>query len=392
MYKKIKRKILKKLIGIYGDKILDKKNVTGIGVGYKIKNGKATNKLCITVGVKEKIDVDQLADEDLIPEKLVGLFQTDVLPTGELKMLSAWREKCRPVRVGSSMCNENLTACSTGLPVYSKEKNFVMNNSHCSHPDFGNVGDKILQPGPADGGTAEDHFATATKYFYDRDPSDDDNIDVALDELVVDMVHKDVSGREYEPETRRLNERDILKDIEGGSRNWDSKDEKRTGIIIAVDFVARVKSDRGLLQFKDCVLAVNGSKEDKDIPIVEGGCSSSIRFVDNKPLLQTFAGSTIAAVFNQTKKSLDFFEDKFNLDLQLTPPERKEEVEGYIAINPKWQGENKIKTPLGQVLRNSPGVGNNRIGKLPEGTEFEEVDQKHEYASGYRWMKVKAEI
>ena len=60
------------------DRFLGNKNVTGIFIGYKYKNGKWTNKLSLQVHVKEKIPSEYLKRKEKVPKKLKGM-QTDVV-------------------------------------------------------------------------------------------------------------------------------------------------------------------------------------------------------------------------------------------------------------------------------------------------------------------------
>ncbi len=368
---------------IYEGNILKKDGVIGVGLGYKIKDGEITDKKCINVFVKEKKNRDLLKRKDVVPKRLLGFFQTDVIDAGgEFKDMSAWRKKHRPLRIGASCSWEGLTACSNGLPLYT-DKNWVMMNKHCLNPHGSKEGDRVLQPAPADGGTKKDTVGYLTKYFFPVSSKKKDNIDVALYELIEEMEEVDVVGREYIPETRYLNKGDLLKDIEGGGRTI-GKDV--TGIIISIDMTAKVRGEENgknvVRQFKNCVLSLNS---DGDNPIVMGGDSSSPRFVDDRPLLQTFAGSEVAAIFNQTQKSIDWFKKEFGLNLKLKKPMKKE---GYIALDRRYCTDKKVITNYGLNFRKEPGLDGEIITTLNKGAKFEILEYAG-YNDKYHWVKIK---
>lgn len=391
-----KKKSLKEIKEKYEDELLAKKNVIGVGIAPKISNGEKTDELCISVMVKEKVDVEELSEEDVIPEKYEDRFQTDVVETGEITTINTWKEKKRPLRVGASMCNEGGTACSQGLPVFRGKEKWVLNNNHCSQPDNDNAGDKILQPSPHDGGKESDCVAKATEYFFPVSPENEDNIDTAADKVEedIDVELKDVAGIEYEPKTRYIKEEDILKEIKGGGRTIG---KTTRGQIHAIDSTINVKSHDGTIsKHKDCVVALNTDLDSEDGKIVKAGDSSSVRFVDNKPLLQTFAGSDKSAVFLQTKKALDYYKEEYGLEFSLSPQPKKRT--GYVAwgswinVLPETLETEKIVAQIsswfGLNLRERPTTDSKKIKTLrrKDRVEFIEYSGKN---NGYKWSKVK---
>ena len=64
--------------------LLSLPNVTGVGIGQKIRDGKPVGTTAIKVFVLRKLPPAQLSDEDLIPETLEG-FPTDVEVISSLK-------------------------------------------------------------------------------------------------------------------------------------------------------------------------------------------------------------------------------------------------------------------------------------------------------------------
>lgn len=61
----------------YQERLLQYKNVIGVGIGNRIKGGRRLEEPCIKVYVKIKKPKDQLPPDQVIPEEIEG-FKTDV--------------------------------------------------------------------------------------------------------------------------------------------------------------------------------------------------------------------------------------------------------------------------------------------------------------------------
>ena len=77
---------IKKAKDKYTDKILSYKGVVGIGIGYKTINGKETAQLSIVISVKKKKPLNELKENEIIPEELDGI-KTDVREVGEIRAI-----------------------------------------------------------------------------------------------------------------------------------------------------------------------------------------------------------------------------------------------------------------------------------------------------------------
>jgi len=66
--------------------LMRKRNVVGVGVGFRKRAGQTTNVVCIVVSVREKLPLDQLAPKDVIPAELDGV-PVDVQATGVFRAL-----------------------------------------------------------------------------------------------------------------------------------------------------------------------------------------------------------------------------------------------------------------------------------------------------------------
>ncbi len=145
----------------YEDSLLDKKNVTGVAISQKVKDGKETGDVSVTVFVESKIEKGLLTEDDLIPAK-IGKFKTDVIETGIISALSniTLANKVRPAKGGYSVGHYKITAGTIAtcvkdiLPASGiTHKYYILSNNHVlANSNDALFGDAVLQPGPYDGG------------------------------------------------------------------------------------------------------------------------------------------------------------------------------------------------------------------------------------------------
>jgi hypothetical protein len=149
--------------------LLNKRNVVGVGLGYKISKGVNTGELGLIVSVKHKADVSALAAEDMVPKALNGV-KTDVVETGIFRALESGsgadpQGRWRPVPPGVSVGHPGVTAGTFGCLVRRGNEVFILSNNHIlADVNAGKSGDPILQPAVADGGTAADCIAELADY------------------------------------------------------------------------------------------------------------------------------------------------------------------------------------------------------------------------------------
>ncbi|HJW83832.1 MAG TPA: hypothetical protein VJ754_05965 [Anaerolineae bacterium] len=148
----------------YAAELLRRANVVAAGVGYKIAGDVQTDELSVIVSVKKKLPVAQLAAADLIP-KLLGDVKTDVIETGEIVAFQDPRQKMRPARPGVSIGHFQITAGTLGCLVRKGGQVYILSNNHVlANSNEAQLGDAILQPGPADGGTSADQIGTLAEF------------------------------------------------------------------------------------------------------------------------------------------------------------------------------------------------------------------------------------
>ena len=66
--------------------LMRKRNVVGVGVGFRERAGQETGVVCIVVSVRAKLPLNQLAPQDVIPTELDGV-PVDVRATGAFRAL-----------------------------------------------------------------------------------------------------------------------------------------------------------------------------------------------------------------------------------------------------------------------------------------------------------------
>ncbi len=71
----------------YEEGLLKKKNVVGLGIGYKEVEGQETGLLSLVVMVRKKESPSQLDATDLVPSEIEGV-PVDVKEVGEIVALS----------------------------------------------------------------------------------------------------------------------------------------------------------------------------------------------------------------------------------------------------------------------------------------------------------------
>ena len=148
--------------------LISRKNVVGVGVGYKVTADGETDELSVVVNVARKIPMAQLAESDLIPKR-INSVRTDVVETGVIRAFQSLghQDRWRPIiPPGVSIGHIDITAGTLGCMVRRGEEIFILSNNHVlANVNAGQQGDIIIQPGQYDGGTPADAIATLADYI-----------------------------------------------------------------------------------------------------------------------------------------------------------------------------------------------------------------------------------
>jgi endonuclease G len=244
--KKELQKILRNFIRSKGESYLDGTNITSIGIGYKIKDGKKTDEITLQFTVSEKAAPDQLESlgTELIPKtiEVEGMeIPTDVierkyeLSYTVLEDININERKIRvnPICPGVSISNIKGTAGTLGCIVYDalNEKPYVLSNWHVLHGNSGLQGDIIVQPGPHDDSRAsQNHCGSLVRSYLG---------------IAGDCAVADISNRDFKEEIKDLgiNVKSIaepeLDDIvikSGRTTNVTYGKVERTDVIISINY------------------------------------------------------------------------------------------------------------------------------------------------------------
>lgn len=141
-------------------------NVVGWGIGPKSTAGRLSDELSLKIYVREKRPLRDLVAEQIVPKLFdlagIGQIPTDLEAIGQVE-LEALSARLRPVPCGYSIGHRTAEAGSIGCLVHRRGdpgKAFILSCSHIlAASGTGQQGDAVLQPGPADGGTAGDTIA-----------------------------------------------------------------------------------------------------------------------------------------------------------------------------------------------------------------------------------------
>jgi hypothetical protein len=139
-------------------------NVVAVGVGFKTVGGVQTNSPAIVVSVVEKRPASELTALSVVPRLLDGV-PTDVIETGKIIALQDPKDRMRPARPGVSIGHYQITAGTLGCLVRRNGQVYILSNNHVlANSNAAQLGDAILQPGPADGGTSADQIGTLEQF------------------------------------------------------------------------------------------------------------------------------------------------------------------------------------------------------------------------------------
>ena len=134
------------------------RGVQGLGIGTKISKGQPTEELAMRVYVERKeprADLGSPVPKTVsVPE--VGKVPTDVIEIGKVEP-ETFRERVRPAMPGSGLGHPDVTVGTFGCLVRRKGGGdgglYILSNSHVlANSGLATIGDKVVQPGDADGG------------------------------------------------------------------------------------------------------------------------------------------------------------------------------------------------------------------------------------------------
>lgn len=142
-----------------------KSTITAVYTGFKVRNGKRTGEVAIVFAVDHKLPITSIPPEDRIPADFDGV-PTDVIEATYKALTLNSRQ--RPCAAGYSIGHVRISAGTFGGPVKrgaSEDWLCLTNNHVAAESNGGSPGDRVLQPGKADGGSDPlDWWATLEEY------------------------------------------------------------------------------------------------------------------------------------------------------------------------------------------------------------------------------------
>ena len=162
--------------------LMARPNVVGVGIGRNVKGGVQTDELCLSVLVADKIAIEGLAPEALVPSQL-GSVPTDVVQIGTVRANQVPTGKFRPAPGGVSIGHYQISAGTLGCVVRDRttgDRLILSNNHVLANSNDATVGDPIIQPGGADGGTVANDLIARLERFCTIDFGTDTGSDCGI--------------------------------------------------------------------------------------------------------------------------------------------------------------------------------------------------------------------
>ncbi|MFF9914793.1 trypsin-like serine protease [Streptomyces sp. NPDC013457] len=171
-------------------------NITGLGVATKMENGQPTERLALVAYVKRKEPIFEIPGDRRIPDRItipeIGEIETDVQSIGEMR-LESFTERVRPIAPGYSLSHSKASGGTLGCLVRKTgdpSTSYVLSNSHVlARSGRASKEDVILQPGPKDGGGAQDVIAHLKEWVsFDFEPGYNNLCDAAIAAVSTDAT------------------------------------------------------------------------------------------------------------------------------------------------------------------------------------------------------------
>ena len=271
-------------------------NVTSVGVGYRVRNGQATNELTIQFTVERKLSPEGLALEQLpmLPEAIESdegvALPVDVIqraykvsytvidePALEAGLAEDVRQVRRtrrdPIVPGISISHVDGTAGTIGALVYDASNGtpYVLSNWHVLHGPSGQVGDNIVQPGPYDDGAIDPNMMGRLVRSH---------LGLAGDCAICSIIGRRAEGEILELEVTPLRIAEVALDDEvvksGRTTGVTYGIVKRIAVTANVDYGGSV----GVRQVGGFEIGVNPNKPPTDLEVSMGGDSGSLWMID----------------------------------------------------------------------------------------------------------------
>lgn len=168
--------------------VFDSKNVVAVGISEKSVANKPSGELSVCFYVEKKLPLSKVSGADVVPQAIslpgdASVF-TDVKEIGKLH--PEVMQKRSPIQSGFSVAHVKATAGTVGAIVKRAGKLYILSNSHVlAFSGKAKLGDKIVYPGPADGGALPADLVASLAFVHPFDISGSfvNRVDAALAEI-----------------------------------------------------------------------------------------------------------------------------------------------------------------------------------------------------------------
>lgn len=269
-------------------------NILGFGYGTKTSNGELLDdQEAVLVYVRAKLSKNQISTTETIPSTVNGL-PTDIVPVGEIVAY-------RPIKCGVSIAHSNVTAGTLGCVVSKKDSTsrFILSNNHVlANSNNANLGDNIIEPGPADGGTSP--IARLSDFEPIKFGAEVNTFDAAIATLI--------NPSDVSPEIHSIGQ--IAASSKLGALHMSVRKRGRTtfhtvGVItdISADFVIRYGNQFASFEDQISIAGVQG-------PFAQPGDSGSliVDAVTREPVALLFGGSSTRTFASPIDQILERFQ------------------------------------------------------------------------------------
>ena len=168
--------------------VFDNKNVVAVGISEKSVAGKPSGELSVCFYVEKKLPLSRVSGADVVPQAISLPGDTSVFT--DVKEMGTFRpevnQKRSPIQSGFSVAHIKITAGTVGAIVKRGGRLHILSNSHVlALGGKAKLGDKIVYPGPADGGAPPADLVASLAFVHPFDTSGAfvNRVDAALAEI-----------------------------------------------------------------------------------------------------------------------------------------------------------------------------------------------------------------
>jgi len=181
--------------------IRPEQNVTGVGIGKRIVNGKQADEDCVRLYVEKKVGLQSIPQGMRLPASIMGV-PTDVVESGRFHIgprtaatklalaVPVEQTRLRPAppgcSIGFGVVDGMIMAGTFGALVTNGQNTFILSNNHVlANVDKLTAGSPIYQPGLLDNGNPNTDQIAALTQAFPLNPSGTNQVDCAIAQVII---------------------------------------------------------------------------------------------------------------------------------------------------------------------------------------------------------------